>query len=71
MPQMKMKITSLLLKNRNLNQKKITMTVMSISMQRAKKKRLLQLKFNKSPLRMRGMTPLSRRAMKMMVLRKT
>jgi hypothetical protein len=60
MPQIKMK-TSHLLKNLILSLMKI--------MKRAKKKRLLQLKFNKSLHMM--LTRQSRRAMRMMVLRRT
>lgn len=67
MPQMKMK-SSHLLENLILKQMKITMRAMSISMQRAKKKRWLQSKFNKSLHMM--LKPQSRRATKMMVLRK-
>jgi len=68
MPQMKMKSFHLL-ENLNLKQMTITMRVMSISMQkRAKKKRWLQSKFNKSLHMM--LKPQSRRATKMMVLRK-
>jgi len=66
-PQMKMKSCHLL-ENLILKQMTITMRAMSISMQRAKKKRWLQSKFNKSLHMM--LRPQSRRATKMMVLRK-
>ena len=64
---MKMKSCHLL-ENLILKQMTITMRAMSISMQRAKKKRWLQSKFNKSLHMM--LRPQSRRATKMMVLRK-
>jgi excinuclease UvrABC helicase subunit UvrB len=67
MPQMKMKSCHLL-ENLILKQMTITMRAMSISMQRAKKKRWLQLKFNKSLHIM--LRPQSRRATKMMILKK-
>jgi excinuclease UvrABC helicase subunit UvrB len=64
---MKMKSCHLL-GNLILNQTTITMRAMSISMQRARKKRWLQSKFNKSPHM--KLKPQSRRATKMMALRK-